>query len=190
MFLFQEREKNLEMTLKNINSRKNLDDTYDDDKPMSFKRIANSLRRKVTHVFPKKESGQEANENYLNHRLYGNGRAGFDKPEYVELKIDSRQLAQLLKDNRSPSVRQRSNSCPRESWVGQLVSMASIPAQITPIYGEQSRNEELEKRYSVETLRISDDQIPSIYLSDSSRNTVNSSHQIDEGEKRNDTVFY
>ena len=121
----------LERTLKSISSRNNLDERSEE--PSGFKRIANSIRRKMTNVFPRKNSTDQdlINENYIDEKLHGTGKTNFDKQNsgFVEIRLDPSQLAQILKESNKPYLngKTRSVSCPRESWISNVVSVSTLP---------------------------------------------------------------
>ena len=117
-----------------MSSKTHLEDI---EQPNSFKRIANSIRRKVTHVFPRRNSAdQDFINEYLNQKLHGTGKANFDRqqdPGYVEVRLDRNQIIQMLKDGKRGNLggRVRSNSCPKEEpWLSSVISLSTIP--VTP----------------------------------------------------------
>ncbi|KAE9550846.1 hypothetical protein FO519_005950 [Halicephalobus sp. NKZ332] len=153
----QEREKTLEMTLKTISSKNNPDDN--EDQPISFKRIAHSIRRKVTNVFPRKNTMENGliNDAYIDEKLHGTGKTNFDKQRksgFVEVRLDPNQLVQILKETNktNPGGRRRSNSCPRETppWLDSVISLSSIPIKESMEIQKFTKIQEspLEKDYS------------------------------------------
>ena len=104
---FQQREETLNQTLEKARQ---------ESSPHTFRRIANSIRRKVSQVWPKSPTQPKPSSTFfpselVDANLRGDGKVTIgQEPVFAEVKVDADQFLNLLRANKG---RPRSTSCPR-----------------------------------------------------------------------------
>uniref|UniRef100_A0AC34F5L0 Uncharacterized protein n=1 Tax=Panagrolaimus sp. ES5 TaxID=591445 RepID=A0AC34F5L0_9BILA len=135
-------EKQREQTLKQT-----LEKAQQESSPHTFRRIANSIRRKVSQVWPKSPTQPKPNSTFFSSQLVDANLRGDGKitighePIFAEVKVDADQILEILQENKVG--RPRSVSCPRtysRGWKTNEIILPTISSSSTIAISDSSSN--------------------------------------------------
>uniref|UniRef100_A0A914YMY4 Uncharacterized protein n=1 Tax=Panagrolaimus superbus TaxID=310955 RepID=A0A914YMY4_9BILA len=136
-------EKQREQTLKQT-----LEKAQQESSPHTFRRIANSIRRKVSQVWPKSPTQPKPNSStffssqLVDANLRGDGKITIgNEPIFAEVKVDADQILEILQENKFG--RPRSVSCPRtysRGWKPNEIILPTISSSSTIAITDSSKS--------------------------------------------------